>query len=466
MSASPTCSVSSRAVPEVSARSAVTVRTTGDRCPGAMRLHEAADGPLARIRIPGGLVSTDAALALAELAESVGDGHLHLTVRGNVELRGIRDATALADGLTAAGLLPSTAHERARNIVASPFAGLDGQGADTGTCAADLVRVLDAAICAEPALARLSGRFLFGVDDGRGDVIAQRPDLGAFLLDGDRARLVVDGVPTATVLAVRDVPEALVAAALAFLASAQVRDGGAWRIRDAASPEWTAHLASAARRAVGSADAATSDAAPQPTRADRVSRPTHVTESALHPAVEQRDVPDRSALPDHPVGIVARRSTPQDSAAARVTVGAILELAATDAATWRAVAEHSRRGDGLVRTTPWRGILLGGLSPTDADAILRDLRRRGLVTDADDPRRRLSACTGLPGCARSLADVRSAALASATSRQGVADDVDDTVDPDLRAGRTVYWAGCDRHCGHPGGPHIAHTATRDGYVTT
>ena len=90
MSASPTCSVSSRAVPEVSAGSAVTVRTTGDRCPGAMRLHEAADGPLARIRIPGGLLSTDAALALADLAESVGDGHLHLTVRGNVELRGIQ----------------------------------------------------------------------------------------------------------------------------------------------------------------------------------------------------------------------------------------------------------------------------------------------------------------------------------------------------------------------------------------
>ena len=101
-----------------------------------------------RLRVEPGSAADGA--TVAELAESVGDGHLHLTVRGNVELRGIRDATALADGLTAAGLLPSTAHERARNIVASPFAGLDAQGADTGTCAADLVRALDAAICAEP----------------------------------------------------------------------------------------------------------------------------------------------------------------------------------------------------------------------------------------------------------------------------------------------------------------------------
>lgn len=464
MSASPARSAPSRDVPGVSALSAVTVRTAGDRCPGAMRLHEAADGPLARIRIPGGLLSTQAALALAELAETVGDGNLHLTVRGNVEVRGIRDASALSDGLHAAGLLPSVAHERARNIVASPFAGLDEHGASglDSTDVADLVLALDAAICATPRLSGLSGRFLFGIDDGRGDVLAQRPDLGVMLLSADRARLVLDGAPAAPVVAVREIPAALVAATRAFLESPQVRDGGAWRIRDADSPQWRDQLAAAARSAVSR------------------SHPEPETDSPAAPA----DGPEAAATPDHPVGLVARRPS---ATRVRVTVGAILPLATTDASTWRALAEHSRRGDGLLRTTPWRGVLLGGLSEAAAEAILRDLRRRGLVTDAEDPRRRLSACTGLPGCARSLADVRSAALAStgrSAGDSGQAADSGDTenaensenagnsgnaenaVDPDLRAGRTVYWAGCDRHCGHPGGPHVAHTATRDGYVTT
>lgn len=422
----------------MSASVSTPLRRVGDRCPGAIRLHDAADGPLARIRVPGGLLRADATAALAALATSVGDGQVHLTVRGNVELRGIRDPAGLFDGLLAAGLLPSSAHERARNIVASPLAGLDGEGHCGRLGFADLVGRLDAAICAAPGLASLSGRFLFGLDDGRGDVLAQRPDLGVRLAGSRTARLLIDGAESETIIARSDVPGVLVAAALAFVDSGQVRDGGAWRVRDASSPGLIARLDAAARAAATTPVAAPTDSTGAP--------------------------PTGAARPDHPVGLVARRPQSPDGAPGRaITVGAILPLATTDADTWRRLATHARRGDGLVRTTPWRGVLIGGLSDADAAAILRDLAEAGLVVDEADPVRRLTACTGLPGCARSLADVRARALASAGVGGRNYDDI--PVDADLLAGRTVYWAGCERRCGHPGTPHVAHIATPDGFVT-
>ncbi|HVT66291.1 MAG TPA: nitrite reductase, partial [Trebonia sp.] len=102
-----------------------------DRCPGVLRLTEAADGLLARVRLPGGLVSGRQLRVLARLADELGDGRAELTSHGNMQLRALAPDAAqpLSDALFAAGLLPSLSHDRVRNILASPLAGLDG-GAD------------------------------------------------------------------------------------------------------------------------------------------------------------------------------------------------------------------------------------------------------------------------------------------------------------------------------------------------
>ena len=131
-----------------------------------LRLHDAADGQLARVRLPGGLVTGAQLLALSEAAGALGDPRVELTSRGNVQLRALADGAALVARLTAAGLAPSPTHERVRNIVASPLAGLDSP-----VDLVPLVRALDVALCADPGLAELSGRFLFALDDGRGDVV-------------------------------------------------------------------------------------------------------------------------------------------------------------------------------------------------------------------------------------------------------------------------------------------------------
>ncbi|MFD1052447.1 hypothetical protein ACFQ1S_46105, partial [Kibdelosporangium lantanae] len=82
-----------------------------------------------------------------------------------IQIRGLPPGAEveLADRLWRVGLLPSVTHERVRNIIASPLG--DDQ---------HLVDALDRAICAEPTLARLPGRFLVTVD-GRITARAERP---------------------------------------------------------------------------------------------------------------------------------------------------------------------------------------------------------------------------------------------------------------------------------------------------
>jgi precorrin-3B synthase len=160
--------------------------TTGDACPD---LHEARDGLVARIRLPGGYASSARLASVAALTSRFGDGRVDLTARGNVQIRGIQPdaADGMAQRAAAAGLMPSLAHDRARNITASPLAGLAGHPGLRG-----LVRALDRAIRGDPALAALPGRFLFSLDDGTGHAGLGGCDVG-LRLDSGAAELVVAG---------------------------------------------------------------------------------------------------------------------------------------------------------------------------------------------------------------------------------------------------------------------------------
>ncbi|WP_082690537.1 hypothetical protein [Mycobacterium sp. M26] len=196
-----------------------------DACPGALQVHQAADGALARLRIPGGMISAAQLSALAEAADQYGNGTIELTARGNLQLRGVSDTEAVADAAATAGLLPSPSHERVRNIVASPLSGRVGGLADVRPW----VTELDRGIQADPDLARLPGRFLFSVDDGSGDVSGLRADVGAHVL-GEQVALLLAGSDTGVRLGADEVVNTLLEIARRFVA---VR-GKTWRVAELA----------------------------------------------------------------------------------------------------------------------------------------------------------------------------------------------------------------------------------------
>ena len=367
-------------------------RTGADRCPGVLRLAEAADGYLARIRLPGGLIGAGQLRALARLADELGDGRVELTSRGNVQLRGLAADVAgpLTDQLAQAGLFPSPEHDLVRNVLASPLAGLDG-----GPDLTAIVQGLDAALCARPRLAELPGRFLFAVDDGRGDVAG----LGANVVARVRADgAVVNGLAVRGTAA-EDVVTVMLACAEAFLDVRATEGGTAWRIAELADGAERVRVAVAARLGL--------------------------TAASLPPSTSLAPVgPDGSTAPtvpaDRPVGVVGT---------AAVLLAPLGRLTAAQL-TWVA----DRVGERPARITPWRGVVLPDLP--DAAGLIRDAAGLGYGVDAGSPWLRVTACAGRPGCASALADVQADAAAFAARW------------PD----RIVHVSGCARHCGRPVGP--------------
>jgi precorrin-3B synthase len=206
--------------------------TPTDRCPGILRPHQAADGAMIRVRIPGGQTSGVALAELARIAHRYGSGPLQLTARGSIQLRGLPalPPVVVAAELADAGFLPSADHERVRNIAASPLTGLTGGAADLRP----MIAALDQALLGEPELAELSGRFLFVLDDGHGDVSSLAVDLGYRALTEDRGVLLVGhgdhGVP---VSAGRAIPT-MIELAHRFLV--RHRASGAWHVRQLDPP--------------------------------------------------------------------------------------------------------------------------------------------------------------------------------------------------------------------------------------
>jgi precorrin-3B synthase len=377
-----------------------------------LRLAEAADGLLARVRLPGGLIDAAQLRVLARLAGELGDGRIELTSRGNVQVRGLAAGAAspLTSELIQAGLLPSLSHDRVRNVLASPLAGLD-RGPDLTR----VVRALDAALCVRPRLAELSGRFLFAVDDGRGDVAGLGADVVATIrTDG----AVVNGL---SVRGLRDaVVAAMIACAEAFLDRRAALGSSAWRIADLPGGAEPVRSVVAARLGLAAAQGEPIAGTPD---ARAAARPVGLvvrqeTGGGAESAASVRDDPGFSAVLLAPLG--------------RLTSAQV---------SWVADRVAGR----AARITPWRSVVLPDL--VDAAGVLREAAGLGFGTDEASPWLRVTACAGRPGCASALADVQADAAAFAARWPG----------------RLVHVSGCARHCGRPAATEIDVTATSEGY---
>ena len=107
-----------------------------------------------------------------------------------------------------------------------------------------------------------------------------------------------------------------------------------------------------------------------------------------------------------------------------------------------------------------RGVVLPDVAPPATELAARRLTGAGLLLDPAAPSLGVSACTGRPGCAKALADVRADASGAAGRAAGTAvppaEDVDGVRLP-------VHWSGCARRCGRPAGPAVDVVAEVGGY---
>ncbi|MFC9962982.1 precorrin-3B synthase [Nocardia ignorata] len=412
-------------------------RSAPDSCPGVLRLHEAADGPLARIRVPGGRLESGQVQVLAEAAHDLGNGSLELTSRGNVQLRRVRDANELAARLATAGLLPSRTHERVRNIVASPLSGRVGGFADVHGLATDL----DVGLQADAALADLPGRVLFTLDDGRGDVSTLRGDIGIQAV-GDEFALLLVGTDTGIRVTPDEAVTVMLDAARGFL---DLRaESGQWRLHEIP----------------GGVEKVTETLDRSPTGARLEFVATH----------------------DIPIGWLE-----QDNGL--IALGAGVPLGTLPAR----VAEFLAAVERPVFLTPWRSVVLPDLEEGPAETVVRVLAPMGLIFDAGSPWLQVSACAGRPGCAKSHTDVRTDLTEAIETGRVLGDEPPDptegrpaTVEPGRDAERTLpadaadraesgldaadvvatgrqHWSGCERRCGRPTGPVTDVVATEGGY---
>ncbi len=209
----------------------MTDRTRGDLCPGVFRPWPADDGALVRLRIPGGHLTRTTLLALLAVAEAYGDAQVHLTKRANLQLR----ALPLVDGnvppevveaVRATGLLPHPEHELVRNVLVSPLTGLHGGRADLRP----VTKELDERICATPSLAKLPGRFLLVLDDGRGDLVSRTCDLGLVALSADEVQLRVGSTRWGPVVPLQEAAARLTGLARAFQQVRGSGDDAAWHV--------------------------------------------------------------------------------------------------------------------------------------------------------------------------------------------------------------------------------------------
>ena len=318
-------------------------------CPSLYEPMESGDGLLARVKPPLGKLSAAQAHLLADAAAHFGSGIIELTNRANLQIRGLRDPAGFAAHIAAHGLAsPDPAAERRRNVISSPLAGCDPDVASTTAALAEAVARM---LADDTSLAALPGKFGIIVDGGGVLPVSSAPGDIRLQLRGDEMRVSLDGDPAACtvtdgVAAIRR----LIAAFLALGPAKRMRDLPAARVFAAAGL-----------------------------------------------------VPDCICLGQ------PHRKRPVGPLPGAFGIG--VAFGQMDAAALNVLADCAERhGDGTLRLTPWRGVVLPGLR--DAPDL-----PEGLITDPDDPVLSISACAGAPACPRaSVATRRDAALARAFRR--------------------------------------------------
>jgi precorrin-3B synthase len=366
-------------------------------CPGLLRIVQALDGGICRIKLGGGSITAEQADAVADAAERFAGGAIEATNRANLQVRGIGEqSAALIDSLLATGLGPRTAAgDDVRNLMLSPAAGLDRQMLfDTRALAGQILDTLQS----HPRFHELSAKFAVQLDGGEALAMLEHPHdlwLSAFERDGEvLLGFGLAGCPTDRAIGAVSLENghALVVAVLELFL-------------DLARPEQTRmrHLL---------------DELPMLAFLEQLRARVSVKAVSGWQRISATDDLHIGARPQNTDGLLY--------------VGAVPPLGRLDPSMLRGAAQLARQfGDGSLRFTPWQSLLLPNVRTFDAAEVLKGLEQLKLLTRSAEPLSRLIACTGSNGCGKGLADTKHDAHQLATL---------------LSSGQSVHLSGCSRSC--------------------
>ena len=364
-------------------------------CPGLLRIVQALDGGICRIKLAGGSITAQQAHAVADAAQAYAGGVIEATNRANVQIRGIgAEQDALIAMLLAAGLGPSNAAgDDVRNLMLSPSAGIDPQMLfDTRPLAEQILATLQN----HPRFHELSAKFAVQLDGCEALAMLEHHHdlwLSAFERDGETLLAFgLAGCPglDAPVAAVRlEQGHALVVAVLeAFL--------------ELATSEQT--------------------------------RMRHLAVDNLLSLINLPLLPVDGFKRPASGALLHLGSYPQRQKNQRY-VAAIAPLGRLNSTMLKGAAQlASDYGDGTLRFTPWQGVLMPNVKKPDA--VTERLAHLGFLCSIDQPLARMTACTGSSGCGKALADTKADAVQLAA----------------LHPDHDVHLSGCPRSCA------AAHTA--------
>jgi precorrin-3B synthase len=377
---------------------------------------ESGDGLIVRLRAGARGIHASHVRALAQLAEQYGNGQIELTRRSNIQLRGIWPGTLidLQSSLVELGLVEESPELEARlALLVDPRSGLDAECARLEPLAGAVEAALRGA---EPATFALPPKFGI-VLDGSGALTRVAADIR------------LEARPSA--------PD------LVFVSME--------RRADEAQRERGDHSRSRL-------DLGTCQAADAPALVLRLM-------AALDPAVVPSDPEDHDELLRAIMAPYLRETPRLPFAplwASRPWIGFHpgrtgwfglgVPFGAADPDQWRVLAQLAERfGDGELRVTPWRGVVLAGVPATHASALGVQARAAGLITDPTDPLLRVVACVGAPACQSGHGETRT-----------LARSLSDAALPMIDQHTTLHVSGCSKSCAFSGAAAITLVHGPDG----
>jgi precorrin-3B synthase len=339
-------------------------------CPGALRPMQSGDGLIVRIRPRSATFSPGELADLADAARRFGNGHIDLTRRANLQIRGVSEASLpnLHGVIAGLGLLDESPEgEAVRNVMINPLAGIDpAEVLDIRSIGRELAQSL----ASEKSIWSLPTKFGFIVDGGGALTLAERADVRLTAVGHGPDVAVAVGIETRTGVewlgstSPGTAAAAAIEIGLAFIrvASREKRQ----RMRDL-SDEGLASIRSALRP-----------------RLDALCENAVKADASL----KQRIGLVGLSTGRFAVGIAAPFG--------RVETDQLRKLAG-------AMAAHGIKD---IRLSPWRALYAVVASERLGQSILDAAGSNGLIVDPCDPLLQIEACPGAPGCRSTSLDTR------------------------------------------------------------